>query len=127
MLIPEKAFSSLRYIWAYLCMEYLLSLPYSLIDVLNKTMKFNKGHLLMVAIVIYLESSLFLGGLSIPGIKSSFARRVLPQSCLYYTIMVPLLFYLQSVIYDDRLTFTPPLSLWNDLIFGYKKHFSGWR
>lgn len=40
MLIPHSFFSTFRYIFAYLCMEYLISLPYSLIDVLNKVMKY---------------------------------------------------------------------------------------
>jgi hypothetical protein len=94
MLMPEKVFASLRYIWAYLCMEYLISLPYSLIDALNNVMKYQHGHLLMVIVVVYLETSLLLGGLSIPFVKSSFFRALLPKSCLYYTIMVPLIFYL---------------------------------
>ena len=126
-MIPDKVFYEYRYIWAYFCLEYLISVPYSFISTLNNFAQYQNGNVFSLMIVLYCETTLLFKG---PGSMLSptpFSKRVFPLSWLYFAILTFTQYYLQSLMFENKLSFSPPLKFWEDFIMGYKPHILAYR
>mmetsp|Transcript_38707 Transcript_38707/g.28578 ORF Transcript_38707/g.28578 Transcript_38707/m.28578 type:complete len:134 (+) Transcript_38707:465-866(+) len=78
-------------------------------------------------LLLYFECILLFKGAGSVLSPTPFSKRVLPFSFLYYIMVFVSIYYLQAHLFEDRITFNPPLKFWDDFFFGYRPHINNFR